>query len=299
MSVLHYSRYLRAKATVDKRALNPTVRNAFVDALNAMPSSRPLRVIELGAGTGNNVFDLLAKLAHPEIVYYAIDISHEHLFVFQKNVIQWAEHNQFEVESSEPLRVITDATTFEFHSVEADIIDFLEAWQSNSCEAIIAQAVLDLFDYQELMPLLLDHLVEGGCLYCPITFDGMTTFIPAFESGTDELIEKVYHNSMGYDGERARSQTGRNLLAYFLLKGIEVEAVGSSDWIVIPDCNRSYTADEKHFLDTILSCVEHELSKSNQINNKLARRWVTFRRNQLNNGQLIYLAHQLDLLARK
>ena len=299
MSVASYSRYLKAKSSVDNRALNHEVSEAVVNGLNRMPTEHPLTILDLGAGTGHTLLRLIGKLTHPLIYYHAVDISPGHLRELENNLFMWAADNKYAIEKTNNLVIQGETTRYEIYISTSDIVDCLAKTRANNYNAILAQAVLDLFDHEMLVPMVLRALCPGGYMYFPITFDGMTTFMPSFERTADELVEKIYHDSMGYDNKRARSQTGRNLLTTLQMKNLVIESVGSSDWIVFPDGSGEYSFDEKYFLNTILDCVEGELEKSDMIDPTLAKRWITFRRNQLEKGLLIYIAHQLDILARK
>ena len=153
-----------------------------------------------------------------------------------------------------------------------------------------AQAERDaLLDIVELAPAV-NHLVSlarsGGLLYFPITFDGETIFEPAHEDD-DEILSR-YHQSMNGPGN---SRTGSRLFHALSAEPVEVLEMGSSDWIVRPESGR-YPADEAFFLEFVIGMVERTLGDD-------ARSWVTERRRQIEDGQLLYIAHQIDCLARK
>lgn len=69
---------------------------------------------------------------------------------------------------------------------------------------------------------------------------------------------------------------------------------GGSDWVVRPT-GGSYPADEERFIATILGFVEEALADADVPESD---DWLTIRRRQLAAGELLYVAHQYDLLYR-
>lgn len=293
-----YTRYLESKKTVDERARNQTVWKAFLDAISQSNASESLRFIELGAGTGSTMLQVIEKCHKPLIQYYVVDSEPDHLAALATKLKLWAATHQYDYYEGSPVVLQNSGQAVEFYIWEADIHAFLASNPAGKGDFLIGQAVLDLFDIDQIMPELTGSVTEGGYMYFPITFDGMSTFVPGFDRSADELVERIYHESMGADRGAMRSQTGRQLLVKLIQAGVEIVSAGSSDWVVIPDASRQYPHDEKYFINHILECVEKEIMRSTAIDHALGRRWVDFRKKQLDQGLLIYIAHQLDILAR-
>ena len=57
--------------------------------------------------------------------------------------------------------------------------------------------------------------------------------------------------------------------------------------------------EEPYFLHHILHFIEQELSEHPTLNSAHFARWIRNRRQQIVRGELIYIAHQLDVLARQ
>ena len=74
-----------------------------------------------------------------------------------------------------------------------------------------------------------------------------------------------------------------------------VEA-GSSDWLVIPR-DGGYPADEGYFLECLLGFFEESLRGRPELDDRVLSRWLEKRRAQLAAGELLFMAHQLDVLA--
>jgi hypothetical protein len=73
-------------------------------------------------------------------------------------------------------------------------------------------------------------------------------------------------------------------------------AAGSSDWIVHPR-DGEYPADERFFLSSILGFFEEALSARPELDPTELGRWLRSRREQLAAGELVFMAHQLDVFA--
>jgi hypothetical protein len=99
------------------------------------------------------------------------------------------------------------------------------------------------------------------------------------------------------DGLRSGdSRCGRHLLTLLPRCGYKIIEAGSSDWIVHPR-GGGYPADERFFLSCILDFFEESLAARSDLEAGELRRWLHARREQLDAGELVFLAHQLDVLA--
>jgi hypothetical protein len=77
---------------------------------------------------------------------------------------------------------------------------------------------------------------------------------------------------------------------------MEVLEIGSSDWIVHP-AGGGYPGDEEFFLRFLLSTIEGALR--HRVDAAILDPWLEERRRHLDSADLLYCAHQLDVLARK
>jgi hypothetical protein len=76
-----------------------------------------------------------------------------------------------------------------------------------------------------------------------------------------------------------------------------VLAAGSSDWVVFAGAN-GYPADEAYFLHDIIHTIGTALTGHPSLDPERLRTWVAQRHAQIDQGALVYIAHQLDVLGR-
>jgi SAM-dependent methyltransferase len=262
-------RYLEAKLTVDDRALNRSVLGAFAATMSES-AGQARRVLELGAGLGNMVARLGREGWMGGARYTLLD------------------------KDGEALRAAAVSSDAEVELVEADVFAFLDgAGKSAPFDAVIANAFLDLVDVPALLPLLWRALRPGAPFWFSINFDGETVFLP--ELPEDAEVFALYHRTMDErvrDGRRAgESRTGRHLLEWLPRSGATLTAAGSSDWVVWPTAGR-YPGDEAYFLHHIVHTIDVALADP-----RFAP-WIAARHAQIERGELVYLAHQLDVAGR-
>jgi SAM-dependent methyltransferase len=278
-----FARYLEAKRTVDDRALNARVWERLTAELATSKRRGPLRVLEIGGGVGTMVERLRysGMLGHCE--YTLLD-------------------NDADLIDSAQIR-LTSSPGFHLEFVIADAFSYL------ACEArgrvwdlIVANAVLDLTDLSLSVPALLGSLKPGGLLYASINYDGMTTFVPAIDEDLDAKIERLYNASMHSplpDGMiPSGSRSGRELIPALRNAGAMILEAGSSDWVIFAD-DTGYHADEAYFLRHILGFIEEALSGHPELNHQSFSRWLGTRQRQILTGDLVYIAHQVDVLGRR
>lgn len=279
---LDFVRYLAAKKTVDDRALNRNVWEAFVRALPPQSPTRPVRVLEIGAGIGTMLERLVEKKVLTAATYTALDVE-----VMQINELK---------------RRCANLPGIHLEACVEDVFDFCARRRgTQTWDVLIASAVLDLFDVPRVLPQLFALLEQGGLFYFPINFDGATIFEPVIDPAFDALIEQVYHRTMDErvtNGVRSGdSRTGRHLFRWLRESGAEIIAAGSSDWVVFADAH-GYPHDEAYFLHFIIETVRTALEPCAEIDARRLREWVTCRHQQIEEGKLVYIAHQIDLVGR-
>lgn len=303
-TTLDETRYLTAKWSVDERALNRHVWDALRSEIHRLDRS-PLRVFEAGAGAGGAFRRFMEALTEVDLVYTALDVNSQHLNHFISQMPVWMDALGFAplMADSGGLQYTRGKQRVTIQVVQADVTSFVE-YPSNqeAFDLLVAQAFLDMFDLETFLPHLLGVLSSGGLFYFPITFDGVTAFLPEIDPVLDRLVEERYHTSMD---ERAashdvspRSRTGRFLIPQLRKMGTKLVAAGSSDWIVVAGPDGAYPADEAYFLTHILHFVEQELLRYDGISAVQVQRWIAQRYEQLRSGELVYIAHQLDLAGK-
>ncbi len=308
---IDFIRYLLAKQTVDDRALNKDVVNLLRQELSKHPAEKPLRIIEIGAGIGTMVARLVRwRLLPPQVEYILVEPQATYLKYAQSWLSNWGiEHGwKSSFPSENELLMNNSAESVRCSFVCARLHDYAKNTPSQA-DLVIAHAVLDLMPMPESLYQLLDLIHPGGLAWLTLNFDGVTIFQPELTLSDlqielpfplDAYIENLYHKTMHSRPEGGDSQTGRHLLHYLLQaqRNVEILATGASDWIVYPK-NHTYPPEEAFFLDCILHFFEESLHEYPGLEASLLDAWLKKRRAQIKTGELIYIAHQLDVLFRR
>ena len=307
MSIPHtysFTRYLTAKKSVDDRALNQSVWQSLVAALPRATPEKSLQILEVGAGLGTMVERLFAGGMLTHATYTAIDMEPTLIAEARSRLPQWAAAQGLQVQqdSQAPLHMQRPGQYIRVETEAIDLLRFIAREQGQrTWDLLIAQAFLDLVDVPTTLPALLSLLRPGGLLYCPITFDGATVLQPELDPELDVAIEACYHQTMDRRLVAGKpsgdSRTGRHLFAHLEAAGAEVLAAGSSDWVVFAGAN-GYSADEAYFLHFIIHTVHTALTGHADLDAGRFTAWIAQRHAQVEQGTLVYIAHQLDLLGR-
>ena len=297
-----YPRYLNAKKSVDARALNRRIWTQFVDRLS---SRGPLiEILEVGGGVGATVQRIVEGLEDASVkqVHFTfVDLEAANVEAAQDTLRQWATRRGYAVDDGERQTWAGGPLDVSVRFITGDLFDLTDELEDETFDAVVAQAVLDLLHIPAALRALRPLLRPGGLWYLPIHFDGVTAFEPPVEAALDARIERLYHESMPGVGDEeagpAGMHAGRRLLTCRPDVGVPLLDAGSSDWVVLPR-GGGYPGDEAYFLHHILHFVEDELSGHPELDRSAFTDWLQARRQQIDDGELIYIAHQLDVLAR-
>lgn len=285
-----FPRYLLSKQTVDDRALNKDV----VDALRLQLPPGPVSVVEAGAGIGT----MLRRLINWELLcrgeYLLVDSMEENIAYAREWIPRWAAEAGLSVEESGPthLRLFDRTRDIRVRLVCADIFEFARK-NSSPADILIAHAFLDLYS----MPQSLEQLMPltKGLAWLTVNFDGVSTLLPAVDCELDERIERLYHATMDKRATGGDSRMGRKMFDQLRAMDVEILGAGASDWVVYGNDGR-YPADEKYFLQFILHFFESSLRDCNELEATALQRWLAKRHDQVERGELVYIAHQMDYL---
>jgi SAM-dependent methyltransferase len=286
-----YSRYLAAKRTVDDRSLN---RHVLAELRRLVPPGEP-RILEIGAGLGTMVARLLEWRVVRAGEYTLLDVDPQLLRDSRTWLAGWAAGRGLR---TEPLPDGLRVGDLRVRLVEAELAGYLDAGGGEPADVLVANAFLDLVDVPAVLPGLLRLLVPGGAYWFPITFDGGSSFSP--DHPADDDLLGAYHRSMDerfrYGRPAGESRAGRHLFGSLRAAGAPPLAAGSSDWVVHAGPDGRYPHDEAAFLDSILTTVQDALA--GRVDPAVLADWVAVRRRQLAGGELVYIAHQLDVAGR-
>lgn len=278
----NFIRYLAAKKTVDDRALNRNVWEALCLALPPQSPTRPLRVIEIGAGIGTMIERLVERKVLTHAEYTALDMDATNIAE-----LEWR-------------CAALPGVGVESHV--SDVFDFCAKVRGQRrWDLLIAHAVLDLLDVPRALPQLFALLEHGGLFYFTINFDGATIFEPVIDPAFDALIERAYHRTMDErvtnEVRAGDSRTGRHLFRWLRECGVEIIEAGSSDWVVFAGAH-GYPHDEAYFLHFIIETVRAALENFEELDQQRLCDWIARRHRQIEEGKLVYIAHQLDVVGR-
>jgi SAM-dependent methyltransferase len=303
-STYQFTRYLAAKKSVDDRALNRHVWDSLVRALAQGTAARPVRVVEIGSGIGTMVERLVEWGLLRHATYTAIDADPEAIAESQRRLPAWMVEHGFEARQERALqqRFHRDGGEIVLETEDIDLLHFVTRSRGRrTWDLLIAHAVLDLFDIPATLPLLTTLLRPGGLCYFTIAFDGGTILQPTIDPSLDAQIEGLYHQTMDLrriaDQLAGDSHAGRHLFAHLRAAGVDVQAAGSSDWVVFAG-HHGYPGDEAYFLHFIIHTIATALHDHPELDPGRLTQWTAQRHSQIEAGTLVYIAHQLDFLGR-
>jgi SAM-dependent methyltransferase len=299
----NFSRYLRAKQGVDDRSLNRWVYTKLTEGLAAGSQGLPLNIVEIGCGIGTMVERLWDWGLVARATYTAIDRDKGLIEEARAGLKEFAgcRHLGF-AEQEESIRLTGEGQDWLISLKALDYLAFCQdRAETSGYDLLLAHAFLDLVDLEAGLPRLLALLRPGGWYYFTLIFDGGTIWHPPIDPQFEEEMVQLYHESMDgrEGGGGGHSQTGRRVLGTLGRCGGEVLAAGSSDWVVWPTAAGLYPGEEAYFLHYVLETIEGALSAHPELDQERFQAWLSRRRAQIEAGELIFLAHQLDVCGRR
>jgi SAM-dependent methyltransferase len=299
-----FTLYLAAKKTIDDVALNRYVLDTLKANMPEATAQSSLQVLELGSGIGTMVERMVEWGLLKRADYTAVDASEVLAHKACSRLDRWSLDHGFKTNGNPPGGINIKpaagwiSVTFEC----ADVYQYFE----QSCgqkrwDLGIAHAFMDLVDPAETIPRFCQLIKPGGLIYLTLNYDGETVLLPVVDQKFDEEIIRIYNESMDnrmIRGKKAGdSRTGRHLLLYLQMAGAEIMAAGSSDWVVFPGSN-GYQENETYFLHFIVHTIFKELKGHASVDQRQLETWVAQRHDQIEAGKLIFIAKQMDVLAR-
>ncbi|MBK5109087.1 MAG: hypothetical protein JJE12_13195 [Anaerolineales bacterium] len=297
---IRFSRYLEAKKSVDDRSLNRNVWDKMASLLSEQPADRPIKVFEVGAGIGT----MLARMIERELFYFAeytaIDSQIEYIQYAQVYLRNWAKHNGYQVDESKNGLILSGRDSeIKVNLLNADLFEYINTHPSQEFDLLVANAFLDLVPLPETLEQLFSWGEKDFFYYFSINYDGLTILEPVIDPEFDPLVLSLYHDTMNErikDGNRyGDHETGRHLLDYIPREGGSILAAGSSDWIVYPGPG-GYPMDEAYFLHFIIHTIDTALKDHHLLDSKQFTRWIDLRQAQIEREELVYIAHQVDIV---
>ena len=289
-----HARYLRAKETVDDRALH---RPTLAAARDAATGRDTLRVFEAGPGLGASLRRLLRWDLPAETTYRGVDSDAESVAATRDRLSDLAAAAGYDVDGRAPATLTDGDRTVDVRFETGDAVD---AAPEASADLVLAAAFVDLFDPAAALSALRAALAPGGVAYLPVVFNGVTAFDPPHDA--DDRVLDAYHATMDAPNRPGGSESGRALLGAVRESDATLAAAGGSDWLVTPP----YPADEAYFCHHLVGVVERAVTRAEsaaepnraRVPDAVARTWAADRHAAVADGDLTLLVHNLDVLVR-
>lgn len=297
-----FTRYLKAKKSVDDRALNRVVFDALRNAVSADPKNQPLRVCELGAGIGTMLTRMLDWGLFKHAEYTSIDKHLQNIEAAQNYLQGWADERSYHTRNRDGEVLITsNDTEVLVHLVAAEVEEFIESRPEANWDLLVANAFLDLVILPDSLEKMFQWGKEAFWFYFSINYDGLTILEPVIDEQFDQHVLALYNATMNKREVRGvhfgDHQTGRHLLSYIPMLGGSILSAGSSDWVVLPGPG-GYSGDEAYFLHFIIHTIYAALKDHPNLNQKQFDHWIQLRHDQIESRKLVYIAHQLDIFGK-
>lgn len=270
-------RYLESKHSVDERSRSRRVADRLFEALPEAPT-----VGEAGAGAGTTVPWLLDGdvTAGP---HRGVDLPPTVVAHAQQTQPATLRYRGYDAVNTEPGGVVGD---FRFGF---EVGDALRALRGRSHDLVVAQQFIHLVPPESAVDALTTAAGDGGLVYCPLTFDGVTMFQPDHPADAD--VQRASHGAIGDDADRD-AYAGRHLLEEFRNRAGTLLAVDAADAIVHPR-RGEYLGDERYFLRCLLGLVEESVPVEAVPE---VEAWLSTRRDQVASGRLSHVGHRYDFL---
>lgn len=342
---ISFQDYLEAKAEVDDLALNSEVRRSLLSSVRELVTERhgprteatvhqgPLRVLDLGTGSGVMVRRMLRDLGVVRSAGTSLEICGVDL---DAKLVEAAGVLCLE-NGSVPGTVSETPADSGSVQVEFRVMSVEEALSTeNSRELITAHALMDLLPLAATCAAVRRSLVPGGLFYATINYNGLTRFYPQavdaeFEQQLlahyDQSMRRVRDDGCVQDG----AASGGRLYEACEGAGLEILALGGSDWCVFPKVEAgvdggvdggvdfdldvdvptaadgggaasgiatpTYTEGERRLLSWMLRNIYNEGVQV--FATELMDSWMRDRLHSLQHAKLAMVVHHLDLLARR
>lgn len=303
MKSLHHNdfvQYLRAKASIDDRALNDHVWQCLGQQISVLNGNEPVRILDVGGGIGTMVPRIISANWMADCHYTLLDLSHENIAASIIYLQEFAVQNKwiFKQQGSNKFLLQSEKKQVQLEMETADFFKYLSTTQKR-WDLLIAHAFLDLVSLEDSLPLLFSLIRSGGLFYFSLNYNGFMMLEPSIDPELDEKIFSLFHQDMETRRHLGRptggSLSGERLYAELSKLGVQINAVGNSDWLINPQ-DGSYSEDEEFFLFFILATIKNALQDYAEIPFPILSDWVEGYKELIANNQLLFVAHHMDFL---
>lgn len=303
--------YLDWKEPIDDRSLNAQVRGAFLQAVAALGGQR-LRVLDCGTGTGAMIRRLVQWGLQGQVEIVGLDVDASLLHVASDKFSRWAWERGYTLHVQRQTTKAVQAMTILTGQAEVSVrlyhrdLHALDAFDPDlpmqgAFDVVTALSLTDLLDEERGLPALLSPLRPMGLVYLLLNYDHETVFEPTQDRSWEAAMIQAHHRVMehrtpGRDNPGA-SYIGRRLFHALRRHGCEVLAYGPSDWLCYPG-REGYPEHEARFVRQIVEWVYAAARALETLEPRRVEAWYRWRLRQLDQGELVYICRQNDILAR-
>ncbi|MDP8924729.1 MAG: class I SAM-dependent methyltransferase [Chloroflexota bacterium] len=289
--------WLAARDRYDVVALDREMLSTVRAWAEQQPVGPPLRVVDLGCGTGAGLRRALSWLADRPIAAYAVDRDADLL----RRLALGDSGAMLAGRDAEP-DAERDAASSIVVPVVADLLGPLDAAggpTDGTLDLVVSHAVADLLPLDRFARRVASLLRPGGHAHLALTYDGETRFSPSDDPALDTRVIAAYHRHMDlareYEPTHGGSTAGRRLAAALTAAGLEVVRAAPSVWEV----RASDGPDGRAVLDGLIGFVVRSLAELGDSLGVELGRWEQARRAALDAGELRATVRHLDVLARR
>lgn len=274
---------------------------------------RPLRVVDLGSGTGVALRRAARWLGRRAIHAFAVDADPTMLAAARA---EWAAEPGAQVEdrtgngdalpspAPTPFTVTVDGRRLTVVPVLADALTPLASAggpADGSVDLVLGHALADLVPLDALAARTAALLRSGGLAHLALIYDGETQFGPVEAPALEARVMAAYHRHMdraravtpGYGGSTA----GERLAPALERAGFRLVRAGPSDWNV--RFGRVDASATRALLGRMLDFVVGSVLELGEPPETEVRRWEADRRALLEAERLSLRVRHRDLLARR
>jgi SAM-dependent methyltransferase len=228
----HLSDWLRVREPADIAARSEALTHAIADAT---APGEPLRLLDLGTGTGSNIRYLAERLRRPQR-WLGIDRSAALLAALPERITSWAGASGYDAWIDDRRCVVRGAhfeCDIETRQGDLGALDDHRIFAGR--HIVTASALLDLVSKSWLLALAAHCRVEGALALFAMTYNGQFACTPA--DAEDEevrgLMNRHQTRDKGLGGAAAGPDAGAVAEQCFLQEGYRVRRE-PSDWVLGP-----------------------------------------------------------------
>lgn len=308
--------WLAARDPYDRAALDGEAIGLVEEWARRLPLERPIRVVDLGCGTGAGLRRALGWLAGRPVDAYAVDADERLLACLaarspdrKSELGPPSEATETGAEkgptgsgrASAPFAT-PESLRVAVTPILTDLLAPLDGAggpAEGTVDLVVAHAVADLLPLDRFADRIAALLRPGGYAHVALTYDGETDFSPTDDHDLDRRVIDAYHRHMdralvdrpAYGGSTA----GRRLAGALASAGLRVVRAAPSIWDARASDGRAGVA----VLDQLIGFVVVSLSELGEPPVSEVACWEAARRAALAAGELRARVRHVDVLATR